>query len=427
MTNMTPGEICGILLSILRSMPEEAQEAFKLSEPKFRCIPASYDMKKSIQRIQEFKESIPHQAPDLTASDFLFRLSKGLPDTIRHEVAKALKILNKQLIKSHKPLSTNDILYLVRVWAFFSKKSNGVDQFHTYYSRELEKILTTNPLSMVDIYQGVLFHFRADDDRFDIMKGIRIRRFYPWEYSEQILEILKARHWLKPPALETLAEANFILEVDPTILKGNDEWAKLHDLRRLVDIISVASSGHVWTPFFMIRRGASTQWNEGVKGRDFSGSIGMVPTQQKSIFIKRARRGLDLRLNTVFESVCRSLRQEEEDCGFEFRLVKLFSSLEMLVGSPGIGCGMRLSWLLGKEPKLREKIFEEFEGAKNFREKIIHEVLLYDLMSSTQKSYTLNSIHRLHDWLFNTIADFLDHKISLKGWQKSLSAKLFGG
>lgn len=416
-----------MLSRILHSMPKAAQEAFKPSEPKFRYIPASYDIKKSTQRTKEFKKSIPHRTPDLPISYFLFRLSKELPATIRHEVAKALKILNKQLSKYHKPLSMNDILYLVRVWAFFSDKSNGVDEFYGYYSRELEKILITNPLNKMDIYQGVLFHFRADDDRFEIKKGICIRRFYPWEYSEQILEILKAGHWLKPPALETLAEANFILEVDSSVLKGNDDWAKLHDLRRLVDIISVASNGHVWTPFFMIRKGTSTQWNEGVIGRDFSGLIGVVPAQQKSFFINRVSKGLGIRNNTVFESVCRSLRQEEEGYGFEFRLVRLFSSLEILLGSPGIGCGMKLAWLLGKEPKLRKKIFEEFKDVKDLREKIIHEVLLYDLMTSRQKSYTLNSIDRLHDWLFNAIADFLDHKISLKKWQESLSAKLFGG
>ena len=427
MASMTPIEICDILSRTLRSIPKEAQEAFKLAEPKFSCITASYDMKKSIQRTKEFKESIPHRLPDLLASHFLFRLSDELPSTMRHDVAKALKILNEQLSEYHKPLSMNDILYLVRVWAFFSEKSNGVNEFYEYYSRELEEILITNPLNKMDIYQGILFHFRADDYRFDIKKGICIRRLYPWEYSEQILEIFKARHWLKPPALETLAEANFILEVDSSVLEGNDDWTRLHDLRRIVDIISVASNGHVWAPFFMIQKGALTQWDEGVKGSDFSGLIGVVPTQQKPVFINRVRKGLDIRNNSVFESVCRSLRQEEEDYGLEFRLVRLFSSLEMLIGSPGIGCGMRLSWLLEKEPKLREKIFEEFEVAKDFREKIIHEVLLYDLMTSRQKSDTLDSIHRLHDWLFNAIADFLDLEISLKEWQRGLSAKLFGG
>lgn len=424
---MTPVEICDMLSRILRLMPKEAQEAFKLAEPKFRRIPASYDMKKAIQRTKEFKESIPHRLPDLATSDFLFRLSRKFPATIGHEAAKACKILNEQLSKGHKPLSMNDILYLVRVWAFFSEKSNGINEFYKYYSRELEKVLMTNPLNKMGFYQGVLFHFRADDSRFDIKKGICIRRLYPWEYSEQILEILKARHWLKPPALETLAEANFILEVESSVLKGNDDWTRLHDLRRMVDIISVASNGHVWTPFFTIRREGITQWNEGVKGSDFSGLIGVVPTQQKPVFINRVRRGLDIRFNSVFESVCRSLRQEEEDYGFEFRLVKLFSSLEMLMGSPGIGCGMRLAWLLEKEPKLRKKLFEEFKDVKDFREKIIHKVLLYDLMTSRQKSRTLNSIDRLHDWLFKAIADFLDHKTSLKKWQKDLSAKLFGG
>jgi len=427
MVNITAVDTCNMLSRILRSMPKEVQEAFKLSEPKFRYIRASYDMQKSIQRTKEFKESIPHQAPDLLASDFLFRLSKELPETIRHEIAKALKIFNEQLSKYHKQLSINDMLYLVRVWAFFSEKSDGVDGFYRYYSKELEKILITNPLNMTDIYQGVLFHFRADDDRFDIRKGIQVRRLYPWEYSEQVLEILKARHWLKPPALETLAEANFILEVDSSVLKGKDEWAWLHDLRRVVDIISVASNGHVWTSFFMVHKGALTQWNEGVRGSDFSGLIGVVPTPERLVFVNRVRKGLDIRNNSVFESVCRSLRQEEENYGLEFRLVRLFSSLEMLIGSPGIGCGIRLSWLLEKEPKQRKRIFEEFKHAKDLREKIIHEVLLYDLMTSRQKSCTLDSIDRLHNWLFKAIADFLDHKISLKNWQKGLSAKLFGG
>ncbi len=321
----------------------------------------------------------------------------------------------------------NDILYLVRVWAFFSEKSNGVDEFYGYFSKESEEILTNNPLNRMNINQCILFHFRADDDRFDIKRGIRVRRFYPWEYSEQILEIFKGRHWLKPPALETLAEANFILEVDSRVLKGNDEWAQLQDLRRVVDIISVASGGHVWTPYFIIRKGASTQWNEGIKGSDFSGFVGVVPTQQKPVFITRVRNGLDTRNNSVFDSVCRSLRQEEEDYGFEFRLVKLFSSLEILTGSPGIGCGMRLAWLLENEPKLRKKISEEFKDIKYLREKIIHRVLLYDLMTSRQKSHTLNSIDRLNDWLFKAIGDFLDQKISLQEWQECLSAKLFGG
>ncbi|MCW3985305.1 MAG: hypothetical protein NWE91_02710 [Candidatus Bathyarchaeota archaeon] len=101
----------------------------------------------------------------------------------------------------------------------------------------------------------------------------------------------------------------------------------------------------------MIQKGALTQWNEGVKGSDFSGSIGVVRTKQKSIFMNRVRKGLGIRNNTVFESVCRSLRQEE-DYGLEFRLVRLFSSLEMLVGPSGIGCGMRIAWLLEKEPEL---------------------------------------------------------------------------
>lgn len=427
MADITPTEICDMLSQILHSMPKEVQYAFRRSEPKFMYIPASYDMEKSMQRIKEFKESIPDQTPDLPASSFLFQLSRELPTTIRNNVDNTLKILNNQVSECNKPLSTNDLLYLVRVWAFFSEKSNGVDEFYRYYSRELEKILTTNPLNKMDIYQSVLFHFRADDDRFDIKKGICIRRFYPWEYSEQILEIVKARHWLKPPVLETLAEANFILEVDSSVLKGNDDWAQLHDLRRLVDIISVASNGHVWTPFFMIQKRVLTRWNEGVKGSDFGGLIGVVPAKQKSIFINRVRKGLDIRNNSVFESVCRSLRQEEEDYGFEFRLVRLFSSLEILVGSPGIGCGMKLAWLLGKEPKLRKKIFEEFKEVKGLREKIIHEVLLYDLMTSEEKSDVLNSIYRLHDWLFNAIADFLDSGLPLKNWRKDLGAKQFGG
>lgn len=427
MVDITPTEICDMLSRILHSMPKKVQDAFRLSEPKFTYIPASYDVEKSMQRLKEFKESISDQSPDLPASAFLFQLSSELPTNIRNNVDKTLKILNNQVSKYNKPLSTNDLLYLVRVWAFFSEKSNGVDEFYRYYSRELEKILTTNPLNKMNICQGVLFHFRADDDRFGIKKGICVRRFYPWEYSEQILEILKARHWLKPPALETLAEANFILEVDSAVLKGNDDWAQLHDLRRLVDIISMASNGHVWTPFFMIQKGGLTRWNEGVKGSDFSGLIGVVQAKQKSIFIDRVRKGLDIRNNPVFESVCRALRQEEEDYGFEFRLVRLFSSLEILVGSPGIGCGMKLAWLLGKEPKLRENIFEEFKNIKGLREKIIHEVLLYDLMTSKEKSDVLNSIYRLHDWLFNAITDFLNSSLPLKNWQNDLSAKLFGG
>jgi hypothetical protein len=427
MADITPSEICSMLSMVLESMPREVQAAFKMSEPKFMHIPTSFDMEKSIQRLKEFKESIPDRVPDLLASSFLFRLSRELPTTIRNHVDKTLKILNGQVSEFSKQLSTNDLLYMVRVWAFFSEKSNGVSEFCKHYWKEMNEILKTNPSNKTSIYQCILFHFRADDDRFDIKKGICIRRLYPWEYSEQILEILKARHWLKPPAFETLADANFILEVDSSILEGKDDWAKLHDLRRLVDIISVASKGHIWTPFFTLQKETFTQWNEGVKGSDFSGLIGAVPHKQKSIFINRIRKGLGIRSNSVFESVCRSLRQEEEDYGLEFRLVRLLSSLEILVSSPGIGCGMKLSWLLAKEPKLRKEIFEEFKHIKDLREKIIHQVLLYDLMTLKEKSDVLNSIHRLHDWLFNAMEDFLDSGFTLKNWQKDLSIRLFGG
>lgn len=427
MADVTPRAICDMLSQILHLIPEEAQETFKLSKPEFMYIPASYDIKKSIQRIKEFKKSIPRQAPNLSASSFLFWLSKmNLSTEVEKNISKALKLINSQICEHHKRLSRDDLLYLVRIWGFFSEKSNGVDEFYRYYSKELENILMTNPLKKMNTYQGILFNFRADNDRFYIKRGLCIRRLYPWEYSELIVEMLKMRDWFKLPALETLAEANFILEVDSNILKGKDDWARLHDLRKIVDIISVASKGHVWAPLFMFRRKDLIQWHEGVRGKDFSGMVGIIPAEQTPIFMNRVRRGLKIRDNIVFRTVCRSLRQEEEDYGFEFRLVRLFSSLEMLLGSPGVGCGMKLAWLLGKEPRQRKNIFEEFKKIKGLRDKIIHEVLLYDLMTSREQSETLSSIYKLHNWLFNVLANFLDCNLPLKDWQNNLNLKLFG-
>jgi len=329
--------------------------------------------------------------------------------------------------KQHRKLSIDDLLYLARVWDYFSQRREGVDDFYGYYTNELDRILKTNPIGNTDTYQGVAFHFRADDDVFEIKKGISIRRLYPWEYSELILEILQMkRSWTKLPALETLAEANFVLEVSQTVLRGDDDWARLEDMRTIVNIISVASKGHVWIPLFKIRRNGLIRWDEGVRGSDFRGLIGIVPIEQTSVFVNRVRRGLDVRDNSIIKSVNRSLRQEEDDYGLEFRLVKLFSSLERLMGSPGTGCGMKLAWLLGEKPLQRKRIFEEFENIKKLRDRIIHEVRLYDSMSTKEQSDTLDSIHKLHDWLFDAIVNFLDSRFAVKDWQDDLTTKLFG-
>jgi len=287
----------------------------------------------------------------------------------------------------------------------------------------------TNPLNKVGVYRGIIFHFRADNDFFNITREVCVRRLYPWEYAELISEILKERNVsvFRIPALETLAEANFILEVDSSILRGGDDWAWLRDLRRIVDVIAVASKGHIWSPVFMIHMGqGSIKWVEGVKGSDFSGLIGVVSREQTSVFINRVKNGLTIRNNTIFESVCRSLRQEEESYGFEFRLVRLFHSLEKLLGSQDIECGMKLAWLIGADSTQRKNIFEEFKRMRNLRNEIIHRVLLYDLMTSKQQSDTLNYIDKLHDWLFDALVDFLDSNLPLKDWQKYLKNKLFG-
>ena len=140
-----------MLSQILHLIPEEAQETFKLSKPEFMYIPASYDIKKSIQRIKEFKKSIPRQAPNLSASSFLFWLSKmNLSTEVEKNISKALKLINSQICEHHKRLSRDDLLYLVRIWGFFSEKSNGVDEFYRYYSKELENILMTNPLKKMN-------------------------------------------------------------------------------------------------------------------------------------------------------------------------------------------------------------------------------------------------------------------------------------
>lgn len=428
MSDKEQRDICDILLQIFYLLSDDIQEAFKLSNPVFKYIPATFDMKESIKRAEEFKRTIPKEVPDLSVSSLLFQLSNTeLSTKIEEKISEAIRLINSRRCKSHKKLSRDDILYLVRVSGFFSEKEEGMDTFYRYYSQDFENVLTTNPLRKMDTYQGMIFHFRADDNMFNIKKGICIRRLYPWEYSELIIEMLEMRGFPKIPALETLAEANYILEVNSNILKGDDDWTCLHDLRGIVDIISVVAKGHVWVPLFMIRKKGLTQWNEGIKGRDFSGLVGIISDKQTPTFIKHIRKGLSLRNNTVLMSVSRSLRQEEEDYGFEFRLVRLLSSLEMLMGSPSVGCGMRLAWLIGKEQEERKSIFETFENVKDLRDKIIHRVLLYDLMTSEEQSNTLRSIDKLHDWLFDALTHFLESNLSLKDWQRDLNVKLFGG
>lgn len=424
---MTPMEICDVLSQILDRLPKDVQEAFKLSKPEFAYIHADYDAEKFLKRREKFQKSMPNQIPDFTASNFLFQLSKNLSANVKEMITKAIGILTTQKNKDTRRYSTEDVLYLVRIWAFFSEKKEGVKEFDRYYSRELENILRFKPLSQGKVYQGIVFAFRADSDLFKIKKGIRIRRLYPWEYTEWILKLLKTEFPSSPfkiPAHDTLAQANFILEINLDVLKGKDQWEKLRDFRTIVDIISVAAKGHAWVPLVEIQKKGF--WVEGVKGRDFSGRIGVVPSNQTPNFIKHARRGLDIRNNTVFKAICRSLRQEEEEYGFEFRLVRLFHSLELLLGAPGIGGGMRLAWLLGTEPDQRNQIFEEFMDIKDLRDKITHEVLLYDLMTRKKKSNTLSFIKKLHDWLFESLAKFLYTKHSLKEWKAYLGRKLFG-
>ena len=429
MLDIRQKDICDIVSHIFYLLPNDVQEAFKLSDPVFEYIPASFDMKKSIKRREEFRRSIPNQIPDLSASSHLFPLSnKEVSINIEEKISKALRLINNRGCKSHKNLSRDDLLYLVRVWGFFSEKSDGTNVFYRYFSQDLENVLMTNPLKKIDTYQGMIFHFRADTDMFKIKKGICIRRLYPWEYSEFSVEMLQmSTPFNKIPSLETLAEANFILEVNSNVLKSHDEWGRLRNLRGIVDIISVAAKGHVWAPLFMNRKKGLIQWNEGIRGRDFSGLVGIVSSEQTPTFINRVRRGMKLRTNTVFNFVCRSLRQEEEDYGFEFRLVRLFSSLEKLLGSSGVGCGMRLAWLLEKDPTQRKNIFEDFESIKKLRNKIIHQVILYDLMTSKEQSNTLTVIDRLHDWVFGVLTHFIDSNLSLKNWQMKLNDKLFGG
>ena len=357
----------------------------------FEYISASFDMEKSIKRKEEFRGSIPNQIPDFSASSHLFGLSsKELSTNLEEKISKALRLINSRRCKSHEKLSRDDLLYLVRVWGFFSEKEEGMDTFYRYYSQDFENVLATNPLRKIDTYQGIIFHFRADDNMFNIKRGICIRRLYSWEYSELIVEMLKMRGFSKIPALETLAEANYILEVNSNILKGDDDWARLDDLRGIGDIISVAAKGHIWAPLFIIRKRGLTQWNEGIRGRDFSGLVAIVSAEQTPTFINHVRKGMKLRTNTAFRSVCRSLRQEEEDYGFEFRLVRLFSSLERLLGSPGVGCGMKLAWLLGKDPTQRKDIFEDFKSIKDLRDNIIHQILLYDLIKREIKHPKIN-------------------------------------
>jgi len=49
-------DICDILSRILDMLPDEIQEAFKLSKPSFAYISTAYDAKKHLQRVQEFKK-----------------------------------------------------------------------------------------------------------------------------------------------------------------------------------------------------------------------------------------------------------------------------------------------------------------------------------------------------------------------------------
>jgi len=420
-------EIFAILSRVLTSLPDETHEAFKLCKPEFALIPANYNAEQFLQRFEKFKKSLPDRIPNISASHHMFLLSKDTPSAIKKVIDLAVEALTAQTGEYSRRFSKDDLLYLVRIWAFFSRRKDGPNEFSRYWSEELENILKFSPLSRTDVFQGVLFHFRADGDLFDLAEGIQIRRLYPWEYSEMVLEILEMREGLfRIPALETLADANFVLEVSSDTLIGDDRWARLHDLRRIVDVISAASKGHTWAPILVIRRNGSSQWLEGVKGADFSGLVGVVTTKQASAFISRVRKGLTIRDNPAFESVCRSLRQEEEDYGFEFRLVKLFHSLEKLLGGPEIDCGMRLAWLLGRDSSQRKSIFEEFKHIRELRNDIVHRVLLYDLMTSEERSDTLNSIRELHDWLFDALADFLDAKLSLGDWQDCLKSKLFG-
>lgn len=428
MSDRAQKDIWDTLSGVFSSLSGDAQMAFKFSNPKFEYIPASFDIEKAIRRKEEFEKSIPRPLPNLLEIFSISELfDREVSANIEKNITDALKLINSKTRRPHKKLSREDLLYLVRIFGFFSEKNNGAEMFYKYYSEDLESVLMTNPLRKIDTYQGVVFHFRADDDTFKIKEGIYIRRLYPWEYTELIVEMLKMRNVIRIPASETLAEANFILEINSKFIRGDDYWARLLDLRRFVDIISVAAKGHVWVPLFMIRKQGLIQWNEGIKGRDFSGLVGVISHEQTPSFINRIKKGLNLRNNTIFESASRSLRQEEEDYGFEFRLVRLFSSLEMLLGSPGVGCGMRLAWLLGKDQKQRKVIFKDFEEIKDLRDKIVHKVLLYDLMASGEKSKTLHSIDKLHDWLFDALAHFLDSDFSLKDWQESLNLKLFGG
>jgi len=83
--------------------------------------------------------------------------------------------------------------------------------------------------------------------------------------------------------------------------------------------------------------------------------------------------------------------------------------------------------LLEENMEKRKNIYEDFMKIKKFRDNIIHNVLLYDLMTFGQKSKTFDYIDKLEDWIFNALEDFLDSERSFNEWQKKLADKLFCG
>ena len=48
-------DVCDVLSHVLDMLPDEVQEAFKLSKPSFAYISTAYDAEKHLQRVQEFK------------------------------------------------------------------------------------------------------------------------------------------------------------------------------------------------------------------------------------------------------------------------------------------------------------------------------------------------------------------------------------
>lgn len=143
--DISQNDICNILSDILYSLPEKDEKKyFRISNPKFIKIPASFDINESIQWLKEFEESFPTD-PYNPYFKFVYSYlyNNYFSPDIEEKISKAMKLINSK--KIHK-ISRNDLLYLVRIWAYFSEKDDGINEFYRYFSQEYENILMTNPL-----------------------------------------------------------------------------------------------------------------------------------------------------------------------------------------------------------------------------------------------------------------------------------------